>query len=171
MKVIRFVIAFTVMILAFQNCGKSNLEPVASPSNPPSSSKPIAQAKEYFKVNNFSDIDQGNGIQNVSVDLSSGELNYQLFDQRSKSCLLNDSRLQELDSLLAQAKICEATRDANQAYCMAIGIADFTLASHDHEVTLQPIICGSGRDLCGDDAQKLRDIFNSLKASPPKECL
>ena len=107
----------------------------------------------------------------LKVDLQSGEASVRASDGSVKTCAIDNARLSEINSILANGKICKpAPAPADTAVCMAIGIADVKLEAGAEQEMLRPVVCNSGQYLCDGQDPIFRQLLESLVSSPPIGC-
>lgn len=163
----KLIFGLLLMMLAFQNCANQKFESVEEPSI---SLKPTVDGGGggFTTVYNFAEgCFHSTGYKSITVDLIAKTVLFELpvnTNHHYKICTLTDEKVTELDQIVNDNKICKESRHPGETYCQALGIEDFKLKNSSTSITLQPIICGTGQDLCGDAGQKLRKFFKDLPA-------
>lgn len=182
------MVLFTLLLVSiattilFQNCGKP--QSGSSTGLVRGLQKVIGQTSAYTKIifqKQQEKFDRTGPLgTQLSLDLlkgslSIGTLKNGVLDQASlKSCLIDDTRLGRLNSLLSTSRVCiPGPLPANSNFCMATSIPDIHMSndSGTQSVDLASDMCQSGVFLCDNDDEILRTSLADLIAKPPQGCL
>ncbi len=193
---VAFSIAGLACLILFQNCSRGAVTPSSTQlskgiEKTPTSgiqiandSQVIDQSAQYTQII-FSQPDsryENNGIHTLklSVDLLKGTMELQPMygakasaSDPSVSCLLDDVRLQNLNSLLSTSRICKSAElKSGEVACMAIAVSDIQLLNPaaNSMTELRADICHSGIFLCDGDDERFRALLKDVVASSAAAC-
>lgn len=159
----------TVLVLAFQNCSE-NLQPAETPAQ---GKTVIGNSAGYTKIVFDAHLEYRgpDGSVRLEADLEAGRLTVGITGRGSKSCALDQPRLNQLKELMARSKVCKpGPLPPDTAVCMAIGIADIELSNDTSSVQLRPVICHNGVYLCDGADEILRALLADLRTNVPPGC-
>lgn len=155
-----------IAMLAFQNCGQ-----VARQKSEPDLLKDgtgeiaIADASTYYKIIYDPALEMlapgPSDNTRLELNLKTG----QAIAGRAGSqvtCAIPAATLQQLNTLFADAKVCQAVLPPGTAVCMAYPMADIELSNDTSKQLLRPQMCAAEIFLCEGRDATLREIIRQL---------
>ena len=167
------VLGLSVLLLAFQNCGKS-LTPSSSDNVGAEQGKEtiIGSTAAYKKIVYDPALESSRipTTTHVELNLDDGSLTA-ILGGTTYQCIVDSSRLSVARSLIAISKLCKpGPLPPNMVSCMAIRLADVQLSNTTESVLLREVYCDNGTYLCDGNDEKLRSLIADLQANLPANC-
>lgn len=153
----------STLLVLFQNCEQQLDANTAAEKE--ASEREVVQEKssDYVQVGYWAGLD-GDRSEKVFLDLKKGTMTLTAQEGQEITCSLPDEIKQGLLELLTDVEICTpAPLGPDEYACMAIGVPDIELFLGDgNSIWLQPEICRTGKFLCGDKDEQLRNLLRDF---------
>ena len=172
---IGFLIVALATLAAFQNCGRMDSVQTSN-INHSQFEKVVGATDGYNKIIFDPQLEMGAAVSKaaansrLAVDVMRGSLEISSGAVKLE-CQIDDSRLDSLRQIMANAKICEpGPPPPDTVSCMALALADISLSNADSTMLLRNVTCNFGTFLCNGQDVVFRALLADLRDHPPVDC-
>lgn len=169
MKKLLVMTTLCCLVLGFQNCARSGMSGSSSESSSTGAAELNSSSSQMASVTEV-EIPYGQGGELV-VNVSSGQIQaVNAQDQATATYCVSSSNLQQLQTLLASAQLCEGSSSSGSAdqVCAQVYTAPYATLVGSSVMTLGESLdsCGTGlQDLCGSAAASFKTLVSNISSN------